>query len=360
MNIYQIISTMSWGDAVGNDTMAVNKVISEMGYKTGIYTINIDSRLSEPYIHYMNKMPNIKNDDIIIFNHSIGTDLCEKLKTMKGHKMMIYHNITPPKFFEGYSAQSKNATEYGYQGTLSLKDTIEYVMADSAYNANDLKKMGYTCPMTVRPILISFSDYEKKPNEKLMEKYKDDGYVNILFVGRVAPNKKQEDIISAFAFYNKHINAKSRLILAGSDKGMEIYSRKLKKYAEALMIDENVIFTGHISFDSILAWYHLADVFVCMSEHEGFCVPLAEAMYFHVPIIAYDSSAIGETLGGSGLLIKDKDPVETAMLIDRLMKDDDLKNEVIKGQDERLGYFAYENVKKMFISQLSGFIDSIK
>lgn len=359
MNIYQVMPTVSFGDAVSNDARAISKVISEMGYKTGIYAENIDKRVSGSDIRRIDKLPAVKKDDIIIFNHSTGTDLCYKLKEMNGHKIMIYHNITPPEFFAGYSLTSQKLTQYGYKGTKDLADTIEYVISVSQYNADDLKRMGYKCPMTVRPILIPFSDYDKAPNHQLIDKYSGDGYTNIVFVGRLAPNKKQEDVIAAFAYYKKFINKKSRLILVGSDSSMEAYSRKLKKYAEALML-EDVIFTGQVSFDSILAWYRLADVFLCMSEHEGFCVPLIEAMYFNVPVIAYDSSAISSTLGGSGLLIDSKDPVETAMLIDRLVKDNDLKNEVVKGQNERLKYFSYENVRNMFVSQLGSFIESIK
>lgn len=359
MNIIQIMPTVSFGDAVSNDARAINGVISEMGYETGIYAENIDGRISEFCIHGIDELPDTKKDDIIIFNHSTGTDLCDKIKKINGHKMMIYHNITPPEFFEGYSPAATNLTEYGYKCTKDLANTIEYVMAVSQYNANDLKKMGYNCPMAVRPILIPFSDYEKQPDQKIIDKYSNDGYVNIVFVGRIVPNKKQEDVIASFAYYNKYINQKSRLIIVGSDNGMEIYSRRLKKYADALLL-EDVIFTGHISFAAIIAWYRLADVFLCMSEHEGFCVPLVEAMYFNTPIIAYNSSAIGETLGGSGLLLDKKDPAETAMLIDRLANDDTFRKEVIKGQAERLKDFSYEKVRDMFVSQLNGFIGSIK
>lgn len=359
MKIYQIMPTVSFGDAVSNDARTISRVISGMGCKTGIYAENIDTRISDNNVHNISKLPKTSDEDILIFNHSTGTELCEKIKGMAGHKMMIYHNITPPRFFEGYSPAAKQLTEYGYKGTRGLADTIEYVMADSEYNAKDLREMGYTCPMTVRPILIPFSDYEKTPDKKVLDRYSGDGYANILFVGRIAPNKKQEDIISAYAFYKKNINPRSRLILAGSDSGMELYSRRLKKYAEALML-EDVIFPGHISFAEILAWYRLSSVFVCMSEHEGFCVPLAEAMYFNKPIIAYKSSAVPETLGGAGLLTDKKDPVETALLIDRVIKDEKLRCDVIEEQKKRLADFSYENVKDMFVSQLSDYIRSIE
>ena len=156
--------------------------------------------------------------------------------------------------------------------------------------------MGYTCPIDVCPILIPFSDYEKEPDRRVLRRYKGDGKTNLLFVGRIAPNKKQENVIRAFYFYHKYYSPDSRLFLVGSWSGMESYYERLCDYVKALGIAEHVVFTGHIRFDEILAYYHLADVFLCMSEHEGFCVPLVEAMYFHVPIVAYSCAAVPDTL----------------------------------------------------------------
>ena len=354
MNIVQVLPTISFGDAVSNDARAIAKVISEMGYKTGIYAENVDSRINDPFVKKLSKLPKLNDDDIVIFNHSTGTELCYKLSELKGRKMMIYHNITPPHFFDNYSITARDLTRYGYEGTKYLSDKIEYVMADSAFNAADLKEMGYSCKMDVRPILVPFDDYKKAPDAELLEKYEGDGYTNILFVGRIAPNKKQEDIISAFAYYKKYVNPKSRLILAGSYTGMERYYSALQNYVSSLMLDD-VIFTGHTSFAAVLAYYRLADVFLCMSEHEGFCVPLLEAMFFDKPIIAFDSCAVPDTLGGSGVLIKEKDPVFVSMLIDKIMNDSALRERIIKVQNERLKDFAYEKVKETFVSQLRRF-----
>lgn len=358
MKIIQVMPTVSFGDAVSNDARAICRVISEMGYKTGIYAENVDSRLRDPYVRKIARMPQINKDDIVIFNHSTGTDLCYKLPKMSGRKMMIYHNITPPHFFDMYSIKSREVTKYGYQGTEYLSDKIEYVMPVSEYNAKDLRKMGYNCPMFVRPILIPFEDYEKEPDRNIIEKYSD-GYVNIVFVGRISPNKKQEDVIKAFSYYKKHINPKSRLILVGSDIGMERYSRCLKNYAEALMVDD-VVFTGQISFRAILAFYRVATVFLCMSEHEGFCVPLAEAMFFKVPIVAYRSSAVPDTLGDSGVLLDSKDEILTAKVIDRIVRDENLRNFIIEKQTERLKAFSYKTVRDEFEKGLNGFIETVK
>ncbi len=355
MRIFQVIPQLNYGDAVGNDAIAICNVIDEMGYETAIYAETVDDRLKSPLYRNFSKIPKLNDDDILIFNHCSGTELCYKILQFGGRKMMIYHNITPPEFFLPYNREAFETISQGYKQTRYLSDKIEYVMADSEYNATDLKNMGYSCPMYIRPILIPFEDYAKEPDKDIIARYSDDGYTNIVFVGRIAPNKKQEDIIKAFAYYKKHINPKSRLILVGNSSGMEKYDKALKDYVDALML-EDVIFTGHISFKAILAYYRIADVFLCMSEHEGFCVPLVEAMYFNVPIIAYNSSAIPDTLGGSGILINDKDPVFTAFLIDRLVNDEQLRSEVIEGQNERLKDFSYEKVRECFIKGINDFI----
>lgn len=354
MKIIQLLTTLSFGDAVGNDTIALKGLIAAMGYDTEIYAENIDPRLPKNTARNIAKLRSVSRDDVIIYHKSTGTDLSFKLDRYKCRRIMIYHNITPPGFFRPYSDSATALTEYGYEGLKYLRDKVDYCLADSEYNKQELLKMGYTCPIDVRPILIRFEDYKQAPDQSIIKRFTQDGWTNIVFVGRIAPNKKQENLIRAFYQYKK-INPQSRLILVGSYVGMENYYERLKKYAAALGL-EDVIFTGHISFNEILAYYRAADVFLCMSEHEGFCVPLVEAMFFDVPIIAYNTSAISDTLGGSGILIDDNDPVFTAEIIDRLVKDEKLSKYIVENQRRRLEDFSYEKIGSIFEGYLKDFI----
>ena len=354
MRVVQLLTTLSFGDAVSNDTLALGKVIREMGHDTGIYAENIDPRLPKGSAQHVREMKFLRPDDLLIYHKSTGTDLSFRLQDHPCRKLMIYHNITPPAFFEPYILEAAALTRYGLEGVTYLKDKVDAVMGDSEFNLSNLRDMGYTCPMMVRPILIPFEDYAKKPDEAIVREMTKDGWTNIVFVGHIAPNKRQEDLIRTFAVYKK-MNARSRLILVGSWTGMENYYERLRTYAQALGL-EDVVFTGHIPFAQILAYYHSASVFLCMSAHEGFCVPLAEAMYFRVPIIAYSACAVPDTLGGSGLLLTRNDPTEAAMLIDRVMRDDALREAVIKGQDERLKDFSYDRIKALFTRQLTDVI----
>lgn len=356
MKIVQVLPIVAFGDAVGNETRALKKMLTDAGYKSEIYySEGIDNRLPKNTAKHISKM-SLEKDDIMIYHLATGTDLNYMIENYNCRKIVRYHNITPPEFFKGYNATSQSICKKGYEGARYLADKVDYILADSAYNLNDLKKMGYTCEGEVIPILLDLEDYEKKPNEAVIKRYSDDGYVNFLFTGRVVPNKKPEDVIEAFYFYHGFINPKSRLFLVGNYTGMERYYNRLKSYLKQLELEDCVIFPGHIKFDEILAYYSIADAFVCMSEHEGFCVPLVEAMFFRVPVIAYNSSAIAETLGGSGILLQEKDPRITAEWMHRITSDERLRNTVIANEQERLEFFRHENVERMFRDSLEKLI----
>lgn len=356
MKIIQMLPVIAFGDAVGNDTVALKRAISEMGYDTCIYAEVVDSRLPAGTAKSLSDgFPEVDKDDIIIYHFSTGSELNYRLEKFDCRKIMIYHNVTPPHFFEGYNENAVINCKKGLEGMKYLADKFDYCIADSEFNKQDLINAGYKCRIDVRPILIPFSDYEKKPDRSTLARCRD-GMTNILFVGRIAPNKKHEDVIAAFCWYKKHINPRSRLILAGNYGGFELYYERLKKYVKALEL-EDVVFTGHVKFPQILAYYHGADLFLCMSEHEGFCVPVVESMFFKVPTVAYKSCAVPETMGGSGFLLDSKDPVETALVMDRILTDEKLRKSIIDSQLRRLEDFSYENVKAVFEKQLKTFIE---
>jgi glycosyltransferase involved in cell wall biosynthesis len=353
MKIVQMLPTISYGDAVGNDTLALHRALVNNGYKSEIYAENIDPRIKNKDIYRVDKYRD-DDDTIILYHLSTGTELNEKLKAFKAKIIIIYHNITPPRFFKNYNSSSEKLCLEGIKGLESLKTLPIACFADSNHNASELLKAGYKCPIEVLPILMPFDDYKKKYNQEVYDKYNDE-YVNILFTGRIAPNKKQEDIIASFDYYHRFINSKSRLFLVGNYNEADIYYRKLKQYVKELDVD-NVYFSGHIKFDEILAYYAVSDVFLCLSEHEGFCVPIVESMLFGLPIIAYDSTAVGETMAGGGILLPEKTPQVVAEAIDILMNDKSIKNRIIHNQKVRLNDFDNEIIEKKFIELLKKYI----
>lgn len=357
MRIIQILTTLSFGDAVGNDTLAIMNLLRKNGYPdSAIYAENLDARLAAiDGVHKISNLPELNADDIIIYHLSTGSNLNRKIRDYVGRKLVIYHNITPANFFERYSETTARLCSKGRSEVKALNKTFEAGICDSDYNRQELIEMGYTCPLAVCPILIPFDDYQKTPDSEVIAKYSDD-VKNVVFVGRVAPNKKQEDLIALDSAYRKlYPEDKVRFILVGSANGTEIYDKRLKDYVKKLELD-NVVFTGQVSFASILAYYKVADVFACMSEHEGFCVPLIEAMCFEKPILAADFAAVAGTLGGSGVLLENKDMARAAFYLHEMLNDDELRAAIVAGQNERLNDFSYESVSELFMQQLNKFI----
>ena len=354
MKIVQILPCLAYGDAIGNDVLALDDAIKENGYDTEIYVEAIDSRLPKNTAKTILEFTDLSPEDVLIYHLAIGWKYLNLVKKQNCKKIAIYHNVTPPDFYYGYNQTAYEACKAGLEEVESLRDTFDYCLADSEFNKEDLIRMGYTCKIDVLPILIAFDDYKKTPSQKLMDQYKD-GNTNIIFVGRVVPNKKHEDVIEAFYYYKKNFDPKSRLFLVGSYSEKETYYNRLKDYIAALGLTD-VYFSGHIKFEEILAYYNIADIFLCMSEHEGFCVPLVESMVFDVPIVAYDSCAISYTLGKSGFLLKRKNSLEAAGVIDRVVRDKELKQLLITGQKERLKDFDREKIKTQFTNYLNTFI----
>jgi len=199
----------------------------------------------------------------------------------------------------------------------------------SEFNRRDLVALG--CPRTtVLPLALDLRAPEK-PRSPVVRRLYDDGRRNVLVVGRLAPNKKIEDAVAAFAAYQKLFDPGSRLLLVGSDRGLEGYGRGLRERVRRLRL-ERVVFLGHVDDDDLRALYAVADVLLSLSEHEGFCAPLLEAMQFGVPVVAYDAGAVRETLGGAGVLLREKRPELVAGVLDELLRDREVRAAVTGAQ----------------------------
>lgn len=355
IRIIQITPTLVYGDGVSNDVLAIHKYLNSIAKVSAyVYCQNLDERIKDEKIYRVSRLPKTKANDLILYHLSTGTEFNQILPSMKGKKIILYHNITPPEFFDLYSPQSAQLCKKGIQETKALANVPDRCIADSEFNKQDLVRYGYQCTIDVLPIIIPFDDYQKFYDEQLYEKYHD-GKTNILFTGRIAPNKKQEDIILAFYYYQKYYNANSRLILVGKAEGMETYDQRLKEFIRQLGV-QNVEFTEHISFDGILACYKVSDLFLCMSEHEGFCIPIIEAMVFGLPIIAYDCAAVPDTLGDGGILVKEKNPIETAALLNYTLTHQELKEQMAENQKKILEKLQYEKLTQQLLGILNKII----
>ena len=353
--VIQIVSAVKYGDAVGNDVIAIQSALKEAGYTTGIFAEFVSDKIETGVVFPFDMLPQLREDDIIIYHFAAEDHFKDFIKNVPCKVVLRYHNVTPPEFFEGYDEGARQNTALGLEEIKELADAIDYGLVVSEFNRDDLVSYGYKCPMDIAPILIRFDDYKQVPNQEVVNNYSD-GKHNILFVGRVAPNKKIEDVISAFAEYKKTYDKEARLFLVGGCKESDVYYQKLMEHIARLQV-QDVIFSGHIAFDEILAYYTVADLFLCMSEHEGFCVPLVEAMFFEVPIIAYNACAVPNTLGGSGCLVESKDFEDIAKKMNSILMNRATIAEMIQNQNRRLADFDNQVVTKEILSCLKRYMN---
>lgn len=344
MRIHQLNSCLSFGDAITNHTLEMDQVLQEWGFDTHIFSEIIDgasfSNKAQPDKNYKKYMK--CKDDILIFHYSVYCENINLYKNTENIKIFEYHNITPPEYVIGYD-------DYLWQMCKRGRDELKNLtkcnlsLGDSEYNRLELVQNGFDeNTSNVLPIFLHYDEYASvERNERLMELFNDD-YVNILFVGRIVPNKKIEDLIKTFYIYNK-INPKSRLFLVGA-KFLKKYDTELKDLIDRLKLN-NVYFTDRVPLSDLKTYYELADIFLCMSEHEGFCVPLIESMYFKIPIIAYNSTAIPYTLNNTSILVNEKNYIEIAELINIVVEDKNIYNRIIMKQNERLKDFDRTKVK---------------
>jgi len=268
--------------------------------------------------------------------------------------MMIYHNITPPEYFRGINDGTYFLTREGRAALKRAGKNIDLVLAVSPFNQRELIEAGFA-QAKVLPLLIDFEQFDQPADDNTVVAY-NDGKKNLLFVGRILPNKKQEDIIRVFYYYKRFLNPESRLFLVGTPDHAPAYQSILEELVEKLELDD-VVFAGSVSQPLLQSYFKTADLFLCMSEHEGFCVPLLEAMYKDLPVLAYASSAVVETLSGASVLVREKQYLKIAALIDVIMNDTDIRQSIITGQQRRLRQFRRDEVEKQlkqYIEQLTG------
>jgi glycosyltransferase involved in cell wall biosynthesis len=349
MEIHQILPTFSPGDAIGNEVIEINKTLRKWGHKSQIYAENIHPEMTaKKYLEY-NKVSS--KDNVLIFHFSIGSDVSHYVRKLPDKKIIRFHGITPEKYLSGINDYIQHLLVRGREELKLYPELTDLALANSRYTQLELSNLGFK-NTEIFPLLLDLNIYNKSPNESLLSRFEDD-YVNILFVGRVIPQKNQHIILKIFSYY-KLINPKSRLFLIGNFEGCENYYDQLQEIIKKLKL-KDVYIPGKVPMDDLISYYKLADVFLCMSEWETFCVPLVESIYFDTPVLAYNCTAIPDTLGNSGILINKLKSNEIAEMIDLVVNNDAFRNQIIRKQRERLKQFErpnMENLLKEYIQQV--------
>lgn len=341
IQIHQMLPIFSYGDAIGNDAMAIQRMLRTSGFNSYIYANLVDPRLKVFYKPYEEYLDISAQNNILIYHYSLLSELSEFLKQLPDKKIMIYHNITPHYFYKDVNEKVAENCRKGREELRKLVKDFQLALGDSEYNRQELEELGFL-NTGVLPISIDVEKFNINTNHKDLLIKKD--CLRILHVGRIAPNKKIEDIIKVFYFYQK-INFKSQLFLIGSNNDTERYSNGLKMLVNRLKLKE-VYFLSNINSEELIRYYQESDIYLCMSEHEGFCIPLLESMYFNLPILANNSTAIPYTLKDAGILINEKNYHEIAEMIHLLVTDKVFREKVIRGQRNRLRDFHINKIKE--------------
>ena len=349
MDVHQFSTSLTYGDAISNEIMEIQEALQEQGMRSEIFVKYYDPRMAS-HVHDYREYPGFSDPhNIVIFHFSIGSPVSKLFFRIPDKRIMIYHNITPHGFFLDHH---RILTRECYKGRLEMnlfKDKTDLALGDSEFNRLELEKAGY--PNTgVLPLMLDLSKFDQSPDPVVTRVFNDRKWT-LLFVGRVIPNKKFEDVIKCFYVYRKYFNPNSRLILAGDYRGMERYYAGLQKLVHQLGL-QDVFFTGHIRFEELVAFYSLADVYVSMSEHEGFGVPLLEAFYNNIPVIAYAAGAVEETLNGGGVLFREKDFFKIAAALDLVQRDPRIRENITAAQHQALAMYNRETTVQILMEHI--------
>ncbi len=354
MRIHQLVHTLNPGDAISGEALAIQRLLREACGESEIYVLHAHDEVRHNTRDWRRFSDDVKKQLAagepvsIILHYSIGCPLNRLFAELQGvRRIVIYHNLTPAQWFDRCNATVARDLRRGRQELCGLLENVDLVLADSEYNRRELAEFG--CHKAfVLPLMLDESKWSLDANSGIVQVLRTHGGTNILHVGRMAPNKCIEDVIKAFYFYHHKIQPKSRLWLVGTDVDTEIYSFTLRRMALGLHLSEAVSFCGAVADCELRAFYENSDIYLCMSEHEGFCLPLLEAMYFGLPVIAYNATAVGETLGNGGLLLARKSAAETAELMNILMTDPALKAKFVQRGKQRLAAFSEAAFTELF------------
>ena len=339
MRIHQLVHTLSYGDAISGEVFAFQRALRKEGHKSEIYAIHEHPKLkgqSKPY-----KRLSEDGADKVLLHYSLGSPLNELYRNLKAEKWLIHHNVTPVKWYEHVNPIVAKNIHTGMDELPGLLAISDKIIACSEFNAGELEALGF--PAEVLNLPVDPVRWEEESNPGIAAQVQADDSLHVVHVGRMAPNKCIEDVIKAFYFLNEKLEVKSKLWLVGIEIDTEIYSFGLRRLVNFLGLRDKVKFVGCFADSELRALYENASVYLCMSEHEGFCMPVVEAMHFGLPVIAYSACAIPDTIGDGGVLIQDKDPLKVASLIAEIDQNTAMRNKLIAAGKKRVKEMSLEN-----------------
>lgn len=336
--ILQLVHTLAYGDAISGEVLALKRCFDDLHIPNEIYAINIHPKL-RGQAALLKELPACAEAQVIL-HYSLGSPLNAIYRERQfSGRALIYHNLTPARWFDAVNPRVAADIRQGLVELPDLCRRSDLLIADSQFNAGELAAHGFNAE--VLELAIDPARWHEPPNSGIVELLAGRGS-NLLHVGRLAPNKCVEDVIRIFYFVHHFLDPQCRLWLVGTDIDTEIYSFALKNLASQLHLDHAITFCGAMADCEVRALYENSDVYLCMSEHEGFCMPVIEAMHFGLPVLAYAASAIPDTVGNGGVLVSEKRHAEIAELVMKMARPGELRRSLIGAGRSRASSLSYE------------------
>ena len=352
MEIHQIIAAASAGDAVTNAALGFQKVLQRVS-PSRVFARYVDPRLDGRVFPLGAYEDRASRDDLLIYHSSIGEpEVAKFLLRCPQRLILVYHNITPAEYFAPYDATFANLLACGRRELVLLRDRVTMALGMSLYNAKELRTIGYrnvqVSPLPVNPWALR----ELPPDESRTAQLSGLNGPLVLFVGQILPHKRPDLLLHAFHILVTHILPDAKLAMLGPTR-LENYHRALEQQAREMNLPYAIL-PGWLRAEELAAFYRAASVFATMSEHEGVCVPLLEAMSFDLPVLARSFAAIPETMGDAGLLLPpDDDPALVAEALAAVLTDGPLRNELIARGRKRVAEVDPDDAVASFLDHLA-------
>jgi len=344
VRINQWVPAAHKGDAIGDSARHVRDLLREMAHEADVYALTIDEELEDDVLPFDDRRA--RDGDLTILHYALPSPMTEAFARLERGRILQYHNVTPAAFFAPYDPALFRLTSLARQELATLAGRTDLALGVSEYNRRELVDLGFS-PTGVMPLALNLGRLMNAPRRPALDRLLDDDFVNFLFVGRIAPNKKIEDHLRLAEHYKRYVDAYYRFIFVGRHDAVPRYYATIRALmAQYRLLDERFIFTGAVPDEDLATYYRHAAVYVSLSEHEGFCAPLIEAMATDVPVLAYAAAAVPETLGGAGVQFAPKDLEYAAELLGALAFDDSLRTQVIRGQRRRLEAFGDARIRQ--------------
>ena len=325
---------------MGDSARRVRDLARRKGHEADIFALSIDAELVDEIRPFTD--PAARAGDITVLHFAVPSPMTEALTTLRGRRVLQYHNITPAHFFAPYDAGIFRIAALGRTELRSLAGRVDLALGDSEYNRAELEALGFA-DTGVFPILVDPERLTRAPRQPVLERALDDGPANILFVGRVAPNKKLEDHIRLAEHYKRYVDTDYRFIFVGRTDAVPRYYATLQSLMlQYEMPAERFLFTGAVPDVELATCYRTASAYVSLSEHEGFCVPLLEAMACGVPVVTSNISSLPEVAGDAAVLVDPRDEQGLAGAIARLLRDEALRGRLREAGIARAREFSWE------------------